>query len=60
MFRNIRYDIRFRSYVWTGYDVMIDRDCVYDMTFIPSLNHCVVCSLSVLSVFIFTVFLPAW
>jgi len=33
---------------------------VYDMTFILSLNHCVDCSLSVLSVFIFTVFLPTW
>ena len=36
--------------------VMIDRD----MTFILSLNHCVACSLSVLPVFIFTVFLPTW
>ena len=33
---------------------------VYDMTFILSLNHCVDCSLSLLSVFIFTVFLPMW
>jgi len=37
---------------------MIDRD----MTFILSLNHCVDCSLSVLSVFIFIfiVFLRTW
>jgi len=39
---------------------MIDRDSVYDITFILSLSHCVDCSLSVLSVFIFTVFRPTW
>ena len=36
--------------------MMIDRD--YDMTFILSLNHSI--SLSVLRVFIFTLFLPTW
>jgi len=46
------------SYVWTIMWWLIVT--VYDMTFILSLKHCVDCSLSVLSVFIFTVFLPIW
>ena len=56
-FRNIRYDVMFRK-LCLDYDVMIDGDSVYDITFILSLSHCVDCSLSVLSVFIFTVFRP--
>ena len=50
--------LRSESYVWTMMWWLIAT--VYDMTFILSLNHCLDCSLSVLSVFIFTVFLPTW
>ena len=51
IFRNIRYDVSFRK-LCLDYDVMIDRDFLrYD--YILSLNYCVDCSLSVLSVFIF-------
>ena len=46
------------SYVWTMMWWLIVT--VYDMTFILSLNHCIDCGLSVLSVFILAVFLPTW
>jgi len=46
------------SYVWTMMWWLIVT--VYDMTFILSLNHCIDCGLSVLPVFILTVFLPTW
>ena len=49
IFRNIRYDVSFRK-LCLDYDVMIDRDCLLFKSL------CRVYSLSVLSVFIFTVF----
>ena len=50
---------KLRSYVMHSRTSFLDRELGSSVISF-SLNHCVVCSLSVLSVFIFTVFLPTW